>query len=126
MGAVEYDWRPTFAGELGRRFKLADVSPSVTTNVTGGLLVPDGAVSGTVTSAGPYEIAFSVTGGSLAVYVGGELAGESSGTGGQAIRFVVPDAADEVRFVFTPDAESPGAAVLSKVVGARGLSISIR
>ena len=126
IGAVEYDWRPTFAGELGRRFKIADVSPSVTTNATGGLLVPDGVVAGTATSASSYEIAFSVTGGSLAVYVGGDLAGESSGTGAQSIRFIVPNAADEIRFVFTPDAESPGAAVLQRFVGALGFSISIR
>ena len=126
IGAVEYDWRPTFNAELGRRFKLADVSPSVTTNAAGGVLVPDGSVAGTVTSAGPYEIAFSVTGGGLAVYVGGELADESSGAGEQSIRFIVADAADEVRFVFTPDAENPGSAVLKKVSGARGFSISFR
>ena len=73
MGAVEHDWRPTFNAELGRRFKLDYVSPMVTTNATGGLLVPDGAVVGTVGMAGPYAIAFTLTGGSLSVYVGGEL-----------------------------------------------------
>ena len=124
IGAVEYDWRPKFSEELGRRFTVTYASPSVTTNLTGGLLVPDGAVAGKVTSAGPYAIAFTLTGGSLAVYVGGELAGESSGTGEQSIRFTVANAADEIRFVYTPEAGST--AVLKKFSGARGFSISIR
>ena len=124
IGAVEYDWRPKFSEELGRRFTVTYASPSVTTNATGGLLVPDGAVAGKVTSAGPYAIAFTLTGGSLAVYVGGELAGESSGTGEQSIWFTVANAADEVRFVYTPEAGST--AVLKKLSGARGFSISIR
>ena len=124
IGAVEYDWRPTFAAELGKRFKLTFASPSVTTNAAGGLLVPDGAVAGTVPSAGPYAIAFTLAGGSLAVYVGGELAGESSGTGEQSIRFTVANDSDEIRFVYTPEAEST--AVLEKFSGARGFSISFR
>ena len=124
MGAVEYDWRPTFNAELGRRFKLTYVSPSVTTNVTGGLLMPDGAVAGTASSAGPYEISFTLTGGSLAVYVGGELADESSGTGEQSIRFTVANNGDEIRFVYTPEAGST--AVLTKFSGARGFSVRLR
>ena len=137
IGAVEYDWRPTFAAELGRRFTMTYASPSVTTNATGGLRL-DGnvgtlgdralpvCIAGTATSEGPYEILFDVTGGSLAVYVDGVLAGESSGTGEQSIRFDVPDAAAEIRFTFTPDVENPGAAVLGKFAGARGFSISFR
>ena len=124
IGAVEYDWRPTFSAELGRRFTVTYASPSVTTNLTGGLLVQSGAVAGTVTSADPYAITFEMSGGTMAVYVGGELAGESSGTGEQSIRFIVASAADEVRFVYTPEAGS--VAVLKKVSGARGSSISIR
>ena len=60
----------------------------------------------------------------LAVYVGGELAGESSGTGEQSIRFIVGNVADEVHFVYTPEAGST--AVLKKLSGARGFSISFR
>ena len=113
-----------FSAELGRRFTVTYASPSVTTNLTGGLLVQSGAVAGTVTSADPYAITFEMSGGTMAVYVGGELAGESSGTGEQSIRFIVASAADEVRFVYTPEAGS--VAVLKKVSGARGSSISIR
>ena len=124
IGSGEYDWRPTFAAELGRRFTVTYASPSVTTNTTGGLLVSEGAVAGKVTSAGPYAIAFTLTGGTIAVYVGGELAGESSGTGEQSMRFTVANAADEVRFVYTQEAGST--AVLKKFFGARGFSISFR
>ena len=137
IGAVEYDWRPTYNAELGRRFKLTYASPTVTTNATGGVKL-DGdvgalgdralpvCVAGTVASAEPYEFKFEMTGGSAQVYVGGVLAGECSGSGEQSIRFDVPDAAAEIRFTFTPDAENPGAVLLRKFTGARGFSVTIR
>ncbi len=137
IGAVEYDWRPTFNAELGRRFTMTYASPTVTTNATGGVkLVGDvGALGeralpvcivGTATSAGPYAFTFALAGGSAAVYVGGELAGEATGTGEQAIRFKVPDAAAEIRFVFTADTQNAGAAILRKFAGARGFTASFR
>ncbi len=126
IGAVEYDWRPTFSAAIGRRFTMTYASPSVTTNLTGGLRVTEGAVAGTMLSAGAYQIVFELPGGSLAAYVGGELVDECSGTGEQMVRFIVSDASEEVRFVYTPDAESPGDAVLRRVSGAGGLSFSIR
>ena len=137
IGAVEYDWRPMFAAELGRRFTMTYASPTVTTSATGGLRL-DGnvgtlgeralpvCIAGTATSAGPYAFTFELSGGSVQVYVGGVLAGEASGTGEQSIRFDVPDAAAEIRFTFTPDAETPGAAILRKFAGARGFSMTIR
>ena len=137
IGAVEYDWRPTFNAELGWRFKLTYASPTVTTNATGGVKL-DGdvgalgdralpvCVAGTVTSAGPYEFRFEMTGGSAQVYVGGVLAGEASGTGEQSIRIEVPDTTSEIRFTFTPDEQNPGAAILRKFAGARGFSVTIR
>jgi hypothetical protein len=42
------------------------------------------------------------------------------------IRFNVPNAAADIRFVFTPDAENPGVAILHRFAGARGFSINIR
>jgi hypothetical protein len=136
IGAVEYDWRPTFNAEIGLRFKLTYASPTVTTNATGGLKL-DGdvgalgdralpvCVAGTVREAGPYEFRFEMTGGSAQVFVGGVLAGEASGTGAQSILFNVPDAASEIRFTFTPDEQNPGAAILGRFAGARGFSIAI-
>ena len=78
------------------------------------------------TSAGPYEFRFEMTGGSAAVYVGGVLAGEASGSGEQSIRFDVPDASAEIRFVFAPDAQNPGAVILRKFSSALGFSIIFR
>ena len=63
-----------------------------------------------------------MTDGTLAVYVGGELVGESSGTGEQSIRFKVPDAADEIKFIV----DAPGSVVLNKFSSVRGFSISLR
>jgi hypothetical protein len=134
IGAVEYDWRPTFAHEIGRRFKMTYASPTVTTNAAGGLLLVGGpglpalpvCVAGTVNEAGSYAFTFELADGSVQVYVGGVLVGEATGTGEQSIRFNVPDATSEIRFTFTPDAENPGAAVLRKFAGARGFSMTIR
>ena len=65
IGAVEYDWRPAFAQAVGKNLTLTDVSPSVTTNAAGGLLIPSGAVAGTVVKGGKYVFAFTLSGGSL-------------------------------------------------------------
>lgn len=126
VGAYEYDWRPSFAAELGKRFTMTYASPSVTTNATGGLLVPDGAIAGTAIAAGPYEFKFEVTGGSVAVSVAGEVVGGSSGTGAQSIFIDVPDRTSEIRYAFTPDAENPGVVILRKFASARGFSFRIR
>lgn len=126
IGAVEYDWRSAFSGELGRRFRIEYASPSVTTNVTGGLLVPDGSIAGRVTSADEYSITFNVTDGIFAVYVGGEMVGESLGLGEQAIRFKVTNASDEVKLVFTPDAGGQGKAILENLSRVHGFSIIFR
>ena len=122
VGAVEYDWRPTFSAELGRRIKIDYASPSVTTNADGGLLVVGGEVSGKVTFPGTYEMAFDITAGSLAVYVGGELVGESTGIGEQSVRFEVASVEDEVRFVVVEPVEL----ILRKCSIARGLAIIFR
>ncbi len=134
IGAVEYDWRPKFSTELGRRFAVTYASPSVTTNASGGLVMDGGqgasdlpCVAGTVPNAGSYELAFSLTGGSLAVYVGDALVKESSGTGDQLVAFRVSNVTQEIRFVFTPDASgTPGAAVLKQFVCGRGFSVIFR
>lgn len=139
IGAVEYDWRPKFAEELGKRFTVTYASPSVTTNAGGGLVMGDvrGApalpmialpyVVGTVSRAGKYELAFSLTGGSLAVYAGDALVAESSDPGDQAMVFRIADATEEIRFVFTPVAsDTLGAAVLKQFASACGFSIDFR
>jgi len=126
IGAVEYDWRPVFAVEFGRRFKIVDVSPEVTINANGGLRMPSGHVLGTVSSKGPYEVSFEVDGGCLAVYAGGMLVGESSGSGVQSLRFEIPVASSVLEFMFTPDAESPGTAVLRKFSGVGGFVLTFQ
>ena len=137
IGAVEYDWRPTFNVELGQRIKMTYASPTVTTNASGGVKLNGDAgalgnralpvcVAGTATSAGPYEFTFEITGGSVQVCVGDVLVGEASGSGEQSIRFNVPDTTSEIRFTFTPDDQNPGMVLLRKFSGARGFSISFR
>ncbi len=126
IGAAEYDWRPTFAQVVGKRVTLANVSPSVTTNAAGGLLIPSGAVGGTVSECGKYVFAFELSGGSLEAFVGGESRGVRSAAGGHKIVLDMPDADTEFRFVFTPDAESPGHAVLKGVGPGGGFVVCIR
>lgn len=137
VGAVEYDWRPKFGSEIGRRFTVTYASPTVTTNATGGLKL-DGTtgafgdralpvcVAGTANEAGRYEFRFELAGGSAAAYVGDVLSGEASGAGSHSIWLNVPDAAAEIRFVFTPDQENPGAAVLKRFANGRGFIITFQ
>jgi len=125
VGAVEYDWRPTFAQALGRQFTMTYVSPSVTTNATGGLVVSNGEVAGTVGLDGDYELALTMTGGNLAVYVGGAVVASAT-AGATSVKFSVPDTTTGVRIVFTPDAENPGSAVLKKLASTRGLVLIYR
>ena len=126
IGAVEYDWRPVFASNIGKRIALTDVSPSVTTNAVGGLLIPDGVVAGTVPSKGFYDFAFAVSGGMLEAFAGGESVGTYSDEGEFTLRMKMSEAGAEFRFVFTPDAENPGSVALKSVVPIRGLVVSIR
>ena len=126
IGAVEYDWRPTFSQLLGKGFSVEYASPSVTTNASGGLLVQSGAVAGKFGGPGPYELSFSLTGGTLEAFVGGERAGVYSGAGEQTMTLEIPDTTTEFRFVFTPDEETPGVALLKKIASSRGLMITFR
>jgi hypothetical protein len=126
IGAVEYDWRPVFASNIGKRIALTDVSPSVTTNAVGGLLIPDGVVAGTVPSKGFYDFVFAVSGGMLEAFAGGESVGTYSDEGEFTLRMKMSEADAEFRFVFTPDAENPGSVALKSVVPIRGLVVSIR
>ena len=134
---MEYDWRPKFGSEIGRRFTVTYASPTVTTNATGGLKLDaaTGAlgdralpvcVAGKANEAGRYEFRFELAGGSAAAYVGDVLAGEASGAGSHSIWLDVPDTAAEIRFVFTSDQESPGAAVLKRFANGRGFIITFQ
>ena len=126
IGAVEYDWRPEYMKELSRRFRIEVVSPAVTTNATGGVRMPSGHIYGTCSFEGAYDVSVDVTGGVLAVYVEGALVGNLPGIGEQSLRFVTPVASASVQFVFTPDAENPGAAVLRKISSVGGFTVTFR
>jgi hypothetical protein len=125
IGAVEYDWRPMFAAEVGKRISLTDVSPSVTTNAAGGILIPSGAVAGKVPTKGFYDFTFDVSGGTLEAAIGDEIVGTYA-DGTHTVRMNVLDPAAEFRFRFVPDAESPGMAIFKSVVPIRGLVLSVR
>ena len=126
IGAVEYDWRPVFGGKIGRRFDMTYASPSVTTNVSGGLLILEGGIAGKAVSDGIYEFRFELSGGSVSVYVGDALVGECSDSGTHAIRLKITDATDKIRFDFVPDAENAGYAMIREFANARGLVMSLR
>ena len=127
IGAVEYDWRPTFAERVGKHLTFTDVSPSVTTNAAGGVKIPSGALAGTVAVDGMYSFTFEISGGTLEAFLGGESAGVyPAAVGEQTITLKIPDTTMEFRFVFTPDEETPGAAVLKKIASNRGFVITYR
>ena len=126
IGAVEYDWRPAFSAELGKRFTITHVSSSVTTNETGGLVISDGSVTGTVREKGPYKVQIDLAGGTAKIYAGEELVGECSGVGSHAVRFPVDDPTLPVRIVSVPGESDPAFAVLKSLAYAKGFVLGIR
>jgi hypothetical protein len=125
IGAVEYDWRPTFSDRIGRRLALTDVSSSVTTNAASGIIIPSGTVAGTVPSKGFYEFTFDVSGGTLEVTFDGEIVGTYT-AGTHTVRVRALDPATEFRFAFVPNVENPGGAIIKSVIPIRGLVVSVR
>ena len=125
IGAVEYDWRPTFSDRIGRRLALTDVSSSVTTNAASGIIIPSGTVAGTVPSKGFYEFTFDVSGGTLEVTFDGEIVGTYT-AGTHTVRVRALDPATEFRFAFVPNVENPGVAIIKSVIPIRGLVVSVR
>ena len=126
IGAVEYDWRPKFAQELGKRVTIDYASPSVATNATGGLVMPSGEVAGRVTAGGKYSFTFDIPSGTVEAFVGGVSAGTLASVGEQTITVDIPDAETEFRIVFTPDAETPEAAILKQIAANRGFVLIYR
>ena len=126
IGAIEYDWRPKFAQELGKRVTIDYASPSVATNATGGLLMPSGEVVGRVAVGGKCSFTFDIPSGTVEAFVGGVSAGTLASVGEQTITVDIPDAETEFRLVFTPDAEAPEAAVLKKIASNRGFVLIYR
>jgi hypothetical protein len=104
---------------------LTDVSPSVTTNAAGGLIIPSGAVAGTVPLKGFYDFTFDVSGGTLELFLGSESEGTYT-DGTHTVRVNVLDPAEEFRFTFLADAENPGAAIIKSVYMLKGMVLSIR
>ena len=126
IGAVEYDWRPAFAQAVSRRLTFTEVSPSVTTNATGGLLLPSSCeIAGTVSEGGKYSFEFDLPGGAVEVFVGDIKVGMLASVGRQAITVNIPDATTEFRIVFVPDLESPCAAVLNRIAVNTGFTIMV-
>lgn len=126
IGAVEYDWRSAFAEGVGKNLTITDASPYVTTNATGGLLIPSGALAGMVAAGGKYSFVFEISTGTLEAFVGGVSKGVYSAAGEQVVSLSIPDATTEFRFVFTPDSETPGMAVLKQIASNKGLVIIFR
>jgi hypothetical protein len=126
IGAVEYDWCPVFSNELGKRFTITRVSPSVTTNAAGGIAVMDGFVAGTVRSEGPYRVEIDMAGGIAEVYVGDMLVGECSGAGRHSIRFKVSDPSQEIRVEFSSGEGNVTPAIFKAFANAHGFIVGFR
>ena len=125
LGAVEYDWRPVFAQEIGKKIEIEDMSSSVTTNAAGGLFVPSGAIAGKAIVKGLYEFAFTVAGGTLEAFRSGESLGVRSTPGEHVFRMDMLEAGEKFRFVFTP-AEEGGYAVFNRALLCRGVAITVK
>lgn len=75
IGAHEWDWRPTYAKTLGRKIRVFEASPAVS-NLTDGVAIPSGELSGAIDRSGRCYFTFEIAGsGTLTAYLGDELVG---------------------------------------------------
>lgn len=105
IGAVEYDWRGRYQKDLGKCVTaVTEASPKTVETANGTVRVTSGALCGTLI---PSDVManFTVSGGTLKVYLGETLVGEfAASPDPQCVKFESSEANNEFSFVFTATA----------------------
>ncbi len=127
IGAVEFDWRGTYAKALGKGVSVTNAAPEA--ELAGAAVkIPSGSLGGTL-KKGRYEAAFAVTGGgTLSVWCGDTLVTEhTAADGAQKAILAAAESGTPFRFAFAPDAGNPGGYVLISGLSRQGsILISFR
>ena len=131
LGALEADWRPRYAADLGGRCTVATVSPEVCENAAGHVYLPSGSLAGTFAATSkPVRrlLGVRVTGtGVLTVTVAGEVVGEFTASENvQSMMLTLSAAGDAFAFDYAPGNGDTGGAEIVECVRLAGTAISIR
>ena len=125
-GAFEHDWRAEYCKDLGRHATaVTAASPEVVETEDGTVRIPSGALVGTL-KPGEVQLNFTVTGGTLAVYLGETLVGGFSALPGpQGVKLEPTEENNEFRLAFTPS-DADGYAEIARLKGLSGLLLLVR
>jgi hypothetical protein len=132
LGALEADWRPRYAADLGGRCTVSAVSPEVRENADGHVYLPSGSLEGAFAAsskASRRKLGVRVTGtGTLTVTVAGEVVGEFTANGGdvQNMMLALSTAGDAFSFAYVPGKNDVGGAEIVECSRLVGSSIVIR
>ena len=132
LGALEADWRPKYAEDLGGRCTVTTVSPEVRENAEGHIYLPSGSLEGAFAAsskASRRKLGVRVTGtGTLTVTVAGEVVGEFTANGGdvQNSTLKLSTAGDAFSFAYVPGKNDVGGAEIVECSRLVGSSIVIR
>ena len=126
VGAFEHDWRAEYCKDLGRHATaVTAASPEVVEAEDGTVRIPSGALCGTL-KPGDVQLDFTVTGGTLAVYLGEKLVGEFAASADpQSVKLEPTEANNEFRLAFTPTAAG-GCAEIARIRGLDGILLIVR
>ena len=125
LGAVEADWRPLYAADVGKKCTVEEVSPEVYETASHSVFLPTGSIAGKVGSASAgtmtYDVAVRVTGtGTLTLDLDGNTARTfTAAEGVQTARIPVTSLMD-YSFAYTPGENDEGGAEilgLSRICG---------
>lgn len=132
LGALEADWRPRYAEDLGGHCIVTTVSPDVRENAEGHIYLPSGTLEGTfaaTSKATRRNLGVLVTGtGKLTVTVAGEVVGEFTENGGdvQNSTLKLSTAGDAFAFAYVPGNNDTGGAEIVECMRLVGTTLTIR
>ena len=132
LGALEADWRPKYAADLGGHCTVSAVSPEVRENADGHVCLPSGTLEGSfdaMSRPSRRQLGVRVTGnGTLTVTVAGEVVGEFTANGGdvQNMTLALSTAGDAFSFAYAPGKNDTGGAEIVECTRLVGTSIVVR
>ena len=127
-GAFEHDWRVEYKNDLGpRATAVTAASPEVVETEDGTVRIPAGALEGTF-KPGALQLNFTLKGGTLDVYLGGELVETFEATDAVELSKEIwpSDENNAFRLAFTPNAADGYAEIARLKKGANGIIFIVR
>jgi hypothetical protein len=125
LGAVEADWRPLYAGDIGKKCTVDEVSPEVYETASHSVFLPTGSIAGKIGAAGAgtmtYDVAVRVTGtGTLTLDLDGNVAKTFTAAEGVQEARIPVTSLKNYSFAYTPGENDEGGAEilgLSRICG---------